>query len=115
EINNSLAPIHSISSSLKGAAPEDVEAGLAVIERRAESLMRFMSAYARLARLPPPQLAPVDVEQWIKRVAALEKRILVSVRGGPLPRHIAEAHRGSLALANRRDRRGARARWRLPL
>jgi len=38
EINNSLAPIpiHSISSSLKGAAQDDVEAGLAVIERRAE-------------------------------------------------------------------------------
>src|SRR5207245_2756196 len=83
EINNSLAPHHSISSGLKGAAPEDVEAGLAVIERRAESLMRFMSAYTKLARLPPPQLAPVDVEEWIKRVAALEKRIPVSVRGGP--------------------------------
>jgi two-component system nitrogen regulation sensor histidine kinase NtrY len=193
EINNSLAPIHSISSSLKGAAPEDVEAGLAVIERRAESLMRFMSAYTKLARLPPPQLAPVDVEQWVKRVAALEKRIPVSVRDGPpasvqadadqleqllinlirnaadaaletggavevswsvgqrqvevsvvdegpgiastanlfvpffttkadgsgiglaLSRQIAEAHQGSLALENRRDRRGARARLRLPL
>ncbi len=83
EINNSLAPIHSICSSLKGASPEDVEAGLAVIERRAEGLMRFMSAYTRLARLPPPQLAPVDVAQWVDRVAALEKRIPVRVRGGP--------------------------------
>src|SRR6202012_1750499 len=36
EINNSLAPIHSIASSLAGAAPEDLEAGLAVISRRAE-------------------------------------------------------------------------------
>src|SRR5205807_10372964 len=41
EINNSLAPIHSISAGLrKGAASaEDLESGLAVIERRAESLM----------------------------------------------------------------------------
>ena len=82
EINNSLAPIHSICSSLKGASPEDVEAGLAVIERRAEGLMRFMSAYTRLARLPPPQLAAVDVAAWVGRVAALEKRIPVNVRAG---------------------------------
>jgi two-component system nitrogen regulation sensor histidine kinase NtrY len=83
EINNSLAPIHSISSSLKGAAAEDVEAGLAVIERRAEGLMRFMSAYTRLARLPPPQLGPVDVATWVNRIATLEKRVPVSVREGP--------------------------------
>ena len=84
EINNSLAPIHSISAGLrKGASQEDLESGLAVIERRAESLMRFMSAYARLARLPPPQLAPVDVPAWVGRVAALEKRLPVRVGQGP--------------------------------
>ena len=83
EINNSLAPIHSISSSLRGAPPEDVEAGLAVIARRAESLMRFMAAYAKLARLPPPRIAPVEVPQWIARVAALEKRLAVRVQAGP--------------------------------
>jgi len=83
EINNSLAPIHSISSSLKGAAQDDVEAGLAVIERRAEGLMRFMNAYTRIARLPPPQLRPVDVTAWVNRVAALEKRLPVRVRSGP--------------------------------
>src|SRR2546426_10576091 len=60
EINNSLAPIHSISSSLKGAAPDDVEAGLAGIERPAESLMRFISADTRLARPPPPPGGPGD-------------------------------------------------------
>jgi two-component system nitrogen regulation sensor histidine kinase NtrY len=83
EINNSLAPIHSIASSLSGAAPEDVEAGLAVISRRAESLMRFMTSYAKLARLPPPRIAQVPVEPWIARVAALEKRLPVRVQPGP--------------------------------
>src|SRR5205085_6735386 len=83
EINNSLAPIHSICSSLKGAPAEDVDAGLAVIERRAEGLMRFMSAYTRLARLPPPQPTPVDVAASVSRVAALEKRLSVRVRPGP--------------------------------
>src|SRR5205807_3983252 len=63
EINNSLAPIRSIAASLRELAAadskppgweEDLASGLAVVERRAESLGRFMTAYARLARLPPP-------------------------------------------------------------
>jgi nitrogen fixation/metabolism regulation signal transduction histidine kinase len=87
EINNSLAPIHSVSAGLRqsigGASQEDLAAGLAVIERRAESLMRFMSAYAQLARLPPPQLAPVEVALWVQRIAKLESRLPVSVRPGP--------------------------------
>ena len=33
--------------------------GLGVIAARAEALSRFMAAYARLARLPPPQPRPV--------------------------------------------------------
>jgi nitrogen fixation/metabolism regulation signal transduction histidine kinase len=92
EINNSLAPIQSISASLRElvvADPrpqgweEDVASGLAVIERRAASLGRFMTAYARLARLPPPAPIPVDVPAWIERVAALEKRLPVQVARGP--------------------------------
>lgn len=84
EINNSLAPIHSIAAGLRqGAAAEDIESGLSVIERRAESLMRFMTAYAQLARLPPPRLGPVEVPAWVSRVAALEKRLLVRVVAGP--------------------------------
>jgi nitrogen fixation/metabolism regulation signal transduction histidine kinase len=202
EINNSLAPIRSISASLREmAAPgdrhegweQDLKDGLAVIERRAESLSRFMTSYAKLARLPPPRLGPVEVEEWIERVAALEKRIPVRVASGPemrieadadqldqllinlvrnaadasletrggvvvtwsagaselevsvadegpgiadsgnlfvpffttkpqgtgiglaLSRQIAELHHGSLTLENRTDRRGARARLRLPI
>ena len=92
EINNSLAPIRSISASLRETAhvasrhegwEQDMESGLAVIERRAESLSRFMTSYAKLARLPPPRLGPVEVEEWIRRVAALEKRIPVRVAPGP--------------------------------
>jgi nitrogen fixation/metabolism regulation signal transduction histidine kinase len=87
EINNSLAPIHSVSAGLRRsigtASQEDLASGLAVIERRAESLMRFMAAYAQLARLPPPQLAPVEVASWVQRIAKLESRLAVSVRPGP--------------------------------
>ena len=91
EINNSLAPIQSIAGSLRGAlaragearAGSDLSEGLGIVEARAQSLARFMSAYAGLARLPAPAPVPVDVSGWIQRVAALEKRRPVEVRGGP--------------------------------
>nr|WP_244219815.1 ATP-binding protein [Corallococcus interemptor] len=92
EINNSLTPIHSIADALRDTLaqvprPEDWEEdtrhGLGIIARRAEALSRFMSAHARLARLPPPTLGPVDVEPWVRRVVALEPRRAVAVRPGP--------------------------------
>ncbi len=91
EINNSLAPIRSIAESLRdglgdgGAAlePADVEQGLGIISGRAAALGRFMSSYARLARLPPPELNPVDIETWVGRVAKLETRLPVRVEPGP--------------------------------
>jgi nitrogen fixation/metabolism regulation signal transduction histidine kinase len=94
EINNSLAPIRSIAGNLQeslrrpaGERPadwqEDVGRGLAVIERRAEALGRFMSSYARLARLPPPRAGSVDVGAWVRRVVELEKRLAVVLAPGP--------------------------------
>lgn len=92
EINNSLAPIKSIAGSLRALIereekPEDLEedlrAGLNVIAGRSESLGRFMGAYARLARLPAPTRAPLEVGQWIRRVARLEQRLPVQVQDGP--------------------------------
>ncbi len=92
EINNSLAPITSITGSLTSLLrrperpddlDEDLTRGLDVIRGRAESLGRFMAAYARLARLPEPDLAPVAVGDLVRRSAALETRIPVVVMGGP--------------------------------
>ena len=92
EINNSLAPIKSISASLQSLmerdpAPDDLEEdvarGLGVIQTRAEALGRFMGAYARLARLPEPTLSRVRVGELVRRVAALEVRLPVQVRDGP--------------------------------
>lgn len=86
EINNSLAPIRSIAKSLAeafdrdgGAGPsdEDFRRGLAVIAARSESLSRFMAAYSRLARLPRPRLAPVELAALVRRVAGLETRVPV--------------------------------------
>jgi hypothetical protein len=45
-----------------------MERGLAVIGSRAESLNRFMSAYATLAKLPPPKRQRMDVGAWVRRV-----------------------------------------------
>jgi nitrogen fixation/metabolism regulation signal transduction histidine kinase len=109
EINNSLAPIHSIAQSvqetLRAPAPhdgwrEDVASGLEVIERRAESLSRFMTSYARLARLPPPRLGQVEVEEWVRRIAALEKRLRVNVAPGPEVRIEADADQLDQLLIN---------------
>lgn len=92
EINNSLAPIKSIAASLQGilvredrpaGLDDDLREGLAVIESRADSLGRFMGAYARLARLPAPTLRPVEVAPLLGRVAALETRLDVDLVEGP--------------------------------
>ena len=42
-----------------------------------------MSAYARLAKLPPPKLAPLDVAGFVDRVATLEKAHHIQVVPGP--------------------------------
>jgi two-component system nitrogen regulation sensor histidine kinase NtrY len=92
EINNSLAPIKSIAGSLRNIAErpsrpadweQDLRAGLQVIEGRSESLARLMGAYAQLARLPRPRLGAVRIDEWVRRVAALETRLEVSVQDGP--------------------------------
>ena len=201
ELNNSLAPIKSVAGSLENLLrrdplpedwQEDARSGLNVIASRAESLSRFMQAYARLARLPPPQKEMINVADVVNRAANLERTLVVQNRGGPevsvradaaqieqvlinllhnaaeasletggavtigwkqvgecveilvrdegqgimnptnlfvpffttkpggsgiglaLSRQIAEAHSGSLTLANRTDRRGAEAIFRLP-
>ena len=201
EMNNSLAPIKSIAGSLetllrRDPPPadwrDDARSGLNVIAARAESLSRFMQAYARLARLPSPQKEEINLGELVRRVVDLETRLAVRLAEGPsitiaadaaqieqllinilhnavdaaletggkvtigwrelpdqvevfvrdegpgimnpenvfvpffttkpggsgiglaLSRQIAEAHGGSLGLANRRDRSGCEALLRLP-
>ena len=92
ELNNSLTPIKSIAGSLKsllGRRPlapdweEDTQRGLDVITARAEALSRFIGAYARLAKLPRPQLQPLDVGGWVERTVGMETRLKVTVCAGP--------------------------------
>ena len=92
ELNNSLAPIKSIADSLlafitRDPPPpdqrEDLRKGLGVIASRSESLSSLMGAYARLARLPPPTLENVAIQDWVRRVVALETRRSIVIRPGP--------------------------------
>jgi signal transduction histidine kinase len=71
------------SDALPADWQEDMRRGLAVISARSESLSRFIGAYARLAKLPRPTLAPLDVGRWVRRVVGLETRLPVSVQPGP--------------------------------
>ncbi|HET6363330.1 MAG TPA: ATP-binding protein [Gemmatimonadota bacterium] len=86
EINNSLAPIQSIAESLRGRAGRGdprVDEGLEVIAGRSAALARFLSSYARLARLPAPVRVPLRVAGWIERVVRLANHGEVEVGGGP--------------------------------
>ena len=201
EMNNSLAPIKSLAASLESLLQrqplpadwkDDASSGLNSIASRADSLSRFLQAYTRLTKLPPPQKQNIDLPNLIQRVVDLEPRLKIQVRPGPktviradaaqieqvlinllhnavdaalemngnvalrwrekgncveiivedegpgimnpanlfvpffttkpegsgiglpLSRQIAEAHDGTLMLANREDRQGAQALLRLP-
>ena len=92
ELNNSLAPLKSVAESLRDILGrrqlpddwrEDMTSGLALIASRTEALSRFVDGYARLAKLPSPRPAPLDVGAWIHRVAGLEQRLAIRVLDGP--------------------------------
>jgi nitrogen fixation/metabolism regulation signal transduction histidine kinase len=92
ELNNSLAPIKSIAGSLltlleRDPRPSDWEddarRGLGVIQKRSDSLNRFMAGYTRLAQLPPPMPRRIHVAGWIHRAVSLEPRINADIIPGP--------------------------------
>jgi two-component system nitrogen regulation sensor histidine kinase NtrY len=92
EINNSLAPIKSIAGSLESMLAreqipddwnEDMRKGLAVIAARSDSLSRFTTAYARLAKLPAPRLDSVNVLALVRRILSVETRLAVRIEPSP--------------------------------
>ena len=109
ELNNSLAPIKSMAGTLahlldRGSElsewRDDMKRGLVVIGDRSEALSRFMSAYARLARLPPPTFQSVDVEELVRRVVALQTSYPVTIEKGPSIRIRADADQLEQLLIN---------------
>jgi two-component system, NtrC family, nitrogen regulation sensor histidine kinase NtrY len=92
ELNNSLTPIKSIAQSLENLIKteprpddwiDDMSRGLNVIAVRSESLSRFMSSYARLAKLPPPKFGPVEICALLRRVTRLETRMQIFIEECP--------------------------------
>jgi two-component system nitrogen regulation sensor histidine kinase NtrY len=90
ELNSSLAPIKSMAGTVRklvGRKPlpddwrDDAQAGLSIIHDRAESLERFMGAYARLARLPPPTRRNAELSALVQRVASLHDSRIAMERG----------------------------------
>ena len=109
EMNNSLAPIKSIAGSLEALLrretpppdwQDDARSGLKSIAARADSLGRFMQAYARLAKLPPPQKEHVNLGELIRRVVSLEPRLSVNVIPGPEFRIVADGAQVEQLLIN---------------
>jgi nitrogen fixation/metabolism regulation signal transduction histidine kinase len=91
ELNNSLAPIKSIAGSLESIASQDpmpddwrddMRRGLSIIAARTDALSRFTSAYTALARLPRPNMRPVDLSALVERVARLETRKNIQIEPG---------------------------------
>jgi two-component system, NtrC family, nitrogen regulation sensor histidine kinase NtrY len=92
EFNNSLAPIKSIAGSLETLVArdplpvdwrDDTRRGLSVIASRSDGLSRFLGAYTLLAKLPPPQFAPMSVGDWVRQTVVLETRSALSLEAGP--------------------------------
>jgi signal transduction histidine kinase len=107
EINNSLAPIRSLSESLSKIIErqgddwlDDARQGLGIIGSRVQGLATFMEAYTRLARLPEPTLRRVALPGLVKRIAALEQRMAVQVTEGPELEIEADEDQLSQALIN---------------
>lgn len=76
EINNSLAPIASLSASLQQLAEqpnnsESLKQYLRIIEQRANNLIALVERHKSLSQLPSPQFNQFETKQMIERVVAL--------------------------------------------
>ena len=109
EMNNSLAPIKSLAASLESLLrrdplpqdwKDDASAGLNSIASRADSLSRFLQAYTRLTKLPPPQKQDVDLGKLVQRVVDLEPRLNMTVMPGQKTVIRADAAQIEQALIN---------------
>jgi signal transduction histidine kinase len=128
ELNSSLAPIKSMAGTVRklvGREPlpadwrDDARAGLSIIHDRAESLERFMGAYARLARLPPPTRRGAELSALVRRVASLHERritvepgaaIHVSIDPDQIEQVFINLMRNAVEAAG--EQGGVRVRWR---
>jgi len=111
ELNNSMAPIRSLSESLQRIAqidsPEaedraDLTEGLEIIRQRADGLSRFIEEYARLAKLPPPKIKPFELKPLVRRITSLYESSMVEIdpENSPVVRVNADPDQMEQALLN---------------
>lgn len=82
ELNNSLAPIASLAKSgaelLRRGNTQRLPEILGTVEERARHLERFIEGYARFAKLPTPDLKPVE---WPAFLQALRLQVPFRIAG----------------------------------
>ncbi len=82
EIMNSVAPIVSLTSSMKDLFEEDrttistselqdIREVIGAIQRRSAGLLKFTETYRNLTRIPTPKFSTVEVQGLMKNVATL--------------------------------------------
>lgn len=106
EIMNSLTPVASLAETartyLAEGSPEGAKAAdeaLALLEKRASGLRRFVEAYRALARLPSPVLRRTDLKSFVadvtrvfeQSVAAQDVRVALDMEEGAVFCDIDEA------------------------
>lgn len=93
EIMNSIAPITSLSNTLRrffvrDSLPIEISAitqkdiqqtvqGLDVIEQQGRSLLNFVDSYRKLAKVPKPNFKPILVSSWFESLKLLVNTTLV--------------------------------------
>jgi two-component system nitrogen regulation sensor histidine kinase NtrY len=92
EINNSLAPIASISETLKRALTKQQNTsqdsnnlleGLQVISQRANNLKDFVSSYRQISTLPEPKKNITSITALVEKVIPLFQSNKISVGSSP--------------------------------
>ena len=83
EIMNSVAPIVSLSSTIKDliqgkpqidtTTVDQIRSSIEVIQKRSEGLLDFTEAYRSLTRIPPPKFQIIQAEQLIQQIHTLFK------------------------------------------
>jgi nitrogen fixation/metabolism regulation signal transduction histidine kinase len=98
EVNNSVGAVGSLLDSMRVYGPQlaaedraDHAEAIAVASTRLDHLRRFMSAFADVARLPPPDLREHDLRRLLDELLVLlrpqlqERRIEIAWRAEPGP------------------------------
>ena len=128
ELNSSLAPIKSMAGTLRTLIDrdplpddwrDDARVGLTIIHDRSDALSRFMGAYARLARLPPPTRGTVEFGPLVRRAASLQgdrieiepgPDIAVSIDADQVEQVLINVMKNAVEAAG--DNGSVRVRWR---